>query len=177
MTLSARKLIRLILIISAGFLLQFNSIVALGKFPRVDNFALLDQQGRQHELRKYGDSEALVLISVASACESSIENLPEYKLLRTTWERQGIEFLGIAVAPDESLESARLLDELYHFDLPILLDSSQLVAEGLGIEKIGEIVVLDPGRQQMLYRGGLDVGSQADRSESLAAVLMMSRRE
>ena len=171
MTLPARKLIRLILIISAGFLLQFNSIVALGKFPRVDNFALLDQQGRQHELRKYGDSEALVLISVASACESSIENLPEYQLLRTMWERQGIEFLGIAAAPDESLESARLLDELYHFDLPILLDSSQLVAEGLGIEKIGEIVVLDPGRQQMLYRGGLDVGSQADRSESLAAVL------
>ena len=114
---------------------------------------MLDQQGRLHELRKYGDSKALVLISVASACESSIENLPEYQLLRTAWDRQGIEVFGIAVAPDESLESARLFDELYHSDLPILLDTSQLVAESLGIEKIGEIVVFDPGRQQMLYRG------------------------
>ncbi len=166
MTLPARRIIRQILIISAGFLLQFNSTVTLGKLPKVDNFALLDQQGRQHELRKYGNSKALVLISVASACEPSIENLPEYQLLRTTWERQGIDFLGIAVAPDESLESARLLDELYHFGLPILLDSSQLVTEGLGIEKIGEIVVLDPGKQKILYRGGLDVESQANRSES-----------
>jgi hypothetical protein len=47
----------------AGFLLQFNSTVALRKFPRLDNFALLDQQGRQHDLPKYGDSKALVLLS------------------------------------------------------------------------------------------------------------------
>lgn len=187
MTLPACRSAHQFLVVSAALLLQFNAAVAWGKLPRVDNFALLDQHGRQHELRKYGDSKALVLISVASACKSSVENLPEYRLLRTTWERQGIEFLGVAAAPDESLASVRLLDDLYHFDLPILLDSSQLVTEALGIEKVGDIVVLDPDRQQILYRGGLDAepgedrdaghGQEARDNKSLAAVLNNVLRE
>lgn len=166
MNLPARRLARQILTIFAGFLLQLSTPEALAKLPRVGNFALLDQQGHQHELRKYGDSKALVLISVASACELSAENLPKYRLLRTTWERLGVAFLGIAVAPDERLDSLQLFDELYQFDLPILLDSSQLVAESLGIEKVGEIVVLDPARRQILYRGGLDDEPQSISGES-----------
>ena len=62
---------------------------------RVGNFALLDHQGNYHQLRKYGDSKALVIISTAASCIENIEKLPKYRLLRTTWERQGISFLAI----------------------------------------------------------------------------------
>ena len=48
------------------------------------------------------------------------------------------------------------MDNLHNFDIPILLDDSQLVAESLGLSKAGEIVVLEPSRGQILYRGGLD---------------------
>ena len=124
--------------------------------PKTANFALLDQHGLQHELRKYGDSKALVLMTLSSSCSDSIDALPKYRLLRSTWERQGIDFLGLAASLDDNRESIQSLDELYQIDLPILLDSSQLVAESLDISTIGQILVIDPDRRRVLYRGGVE---------------------
>lgn len=124
---------------------------------RVGNFALIDHQGSYHQLQKYSDSRAVVIIAISANCQENIEKLPKYRLLRTTWEREGIRFLAINSSVNETLADVRLMDELYNFDLPILLDDSQLVAESLGLRKAGEIVVLEPTRSQILYRGGLDI--------------------
>lgn len=132
---------------------------------RVGNFALLDHLGNSHELRKYGDSRAIVLISTSTQCLENIEKLPKYRLLRTTWEQQGVVFLGIDSAADDSLDEIRHMAQLHNFDLPILLDDSQLVAESLGLKKAGELVVLEPNRFQILYRGGLDIEAERARPE------------
>ena len=124
---------------------------------RVGNFALLDHEGTYHQLRKYGDSKAVVIISIASTCVENIDKLPKYRLLRTTWEQQGITFLGLNSSVDDEQDDVRLMDTLHNFDMPILLDKSQLVAENLGISKAGEVIVLEPNRFQVLYRGGLDI--------------------
>ena len=124
---------------------------------RVGNFALIDHEGTYHELRKYGSSKAVVIISIASRCEENINKLPKYRLLRTTWERQGITLLAIDSAAEEDLDDVRRMDELYNFEFPILLDDSQLIAESLGLSKAGQVVVLEPNRHQVLYRGGLDI--------------------
>lgn len=123
---------------------------------RVGNFALIDHEGVYHQLQKYGDSKAVVIISTAASCNENIEKLHKYRLLRTTWEQQGISFLAIDSSADDSYTDIRLMDELHNFDIPILIDSSQLVAESLGLSKAGEMVVLEPTRSQILYRGGLD---------------------
>lgn len=132
---------------------------------RVGNFTLLDHLGNSHQLRKYGDSPAIVLISTSTRCLENIEKLPKYRLLRTTWERQGVVFLGIDSAANDSLDEIRHMAKLHNFDLPILLDDSQLVAESLGLSKAGELVVLEPNRFQILYRGGLDIEAQRARPE------------
>jgi len=132
---------------------------------RVGNFALLDHKGSYHQLRKYGESSAVVIISTASTCLENVEKLPKYRLLRTTWENQGVSFLAINSSPSDDLESIRQMDSLHNFDLPILLDDSQLVAESLGLSKAGEIVVLEPNRFQVLYRGGLDIKSRRARPD------------
>ena len=124
---------------------------------RVDNFALLDHEGSYHQLRKYGDNKAVVIISIASTCVENIDKLPKYRLLRTTWEQQGITFLGLDSSVEDEQDDVRLMDALHNFDIPILLDKSQLVAENLGISKAGEVIVLEPNRFQVLYRGGLDI--------------------
>ncbi len=124
---------------------------------RVGNFALLDHEGNYHQLRKYGDSKAVVIISTATNCLENIEKLPKYRLLRTTWENQGIRFLAINSSVEDDLTDVRLMDSLHNVDLPILLDNSQLVAETLGLSKAGEIIVLEPNRFLVLYRGGLDI--------------------
>ena len=116
-------------------------------------------------MRKYGDSKAVVIISTAVDCQENIERLPKYRLLRTTWERQGVTFLAINSTARYSRADIRHMDDLYNFDLPILLDSSQLVAESLGLTRAGEIIVLAPDRFQVLYRGGLDIESRPARPE------------
>jgi hypothetical protein len=132
---------------------------------RVGNFALLDHKGSYHQLRKYGDSKALVIISTAASCIENIEKLPKYRLLRTTWERQGVSFLAINSSSKDDLDSVRRMDVLHNVDLPILMDSSQLVAESLGLSKAGEIIVLEPQRFQVLYRGGLDIDPRRARPD------------
>lgn len=154
--------------------IQWLSLLLIGLFMglhanaepgRIGNFALLDHQGNSHQLRKYGDSPAVVLISTSTRCLENIEKLPKYRLLRTTWERQGVVFLGIAAAAEDSLEEIRHMAQLHNFELPILLDETQLVAEALGLKKAGELVVLEPNRFQILYRGGLDIEAQRARPE------------
>lgn len=132
------------------------TIQAYAGAERVGNFALIDHEGVYHQLQKYGDSKAVVIISTAASCLENIEQLHKYRLLRTTWEQQGISFLAIDSSSEDSYADVRLMDELHNFDMPILLDDSQLVAESLGLSKAGEIVVLEPTRSQILYRGGLD---------------------
>ena len=132
---------------------------------RVGNFALLDHEGIYHQLRKYGDSKAVVIISTATNCLENIEKLPKYRLLRTTWENQGVSFLAINSSVDDDLADIRLMDSLHNVNLPILLDNSQLVAESLGLSKAGEIIVLEPNRSLVLYRGGLDIDARRARPD------------
>lgn len=149
---------------SALLFVLCTSTVAAGP-QRIGNFALIDHQGSYHQLRKYGDSKAVVIISTAAHCLENIEKLPKYRLLRTTWERQGVVFLAINSSAQDSLDDIRRMDAAYNFDLPILLDDSQLVAESLGLSKAGEIVILEPNRFQVLYRGGLDIDPRRARPE------------
>lgn len=124
-------------------------------FDRVGNFALIDHKGAYHELRKYGDSKALVIIATSPNCEKNLNQLPKYQLLKTRWERHGIRFVALDSSPMSERQQASALDELYHLGMPILLDDSQLVTESLGISSAGQIVVVEPTRYQILYRGGL----------------------
>ncbi|MDA0280008.1 MAG: redoxin domain-containing protein [Proteobacteria bacterium] len=145
--------------LGAVFLVLLSSIFAVqahAGVERVGNFALIDHDGVYHQLQKYGDSKAVVIIATAASCIDNIEQLHKYRLLRTTWEQQGITFLAINSDASDSPADVRLMDNLHNFDMPILLDDSQLVAESLGLSKAGEIVVLEPTRGQILYRGGLD---------------------
>ena len=116
-------------------------------------------------MRKYGDSKAVVIISTATNCLENIEKLPKYRLLRTTWENQGVSFLAINSSVDDDLADIRLMDSLHNVNLPILLDNSQLVAESLGLSKAGEIIVLEPNRSLVLYRGGLDIDARRARPD------------
>ncbi|MCG8416001.1 MAG: redoxin domain-containing protein [Pseudomonadales bacterium] len=138
---------------------------------RVADFALLDSEGSFHQLRKYGGNKAIAIVSMAASCENTLANLHKYRLLQTTWESQGVAFLALNSTAETSFEDSRELNRLYQLDMPILVDSSQLVAELLGIQQAGEILVVEPDRFRVLYRGGLDLESgRADPSINTAQV-------
>lgn len=153
------------LLVKISLLVSVVGNQSLFAIERVGNFALLDHEGNSHQLRRYGDSKAVVIISTATSCQENVEKLPKYRLLRTTWEQQGVTFLAINSSGADSLDAIRQMDNLHNVDLPILLDDSQLVAESLGLSKAGELIVLEPNRFQVLYRGGLDIAPRRARPD------------
>src|SRR5215831_1102429 len=122
----------------------------------VGDFGLIDHQGTQYQLTRLGSNKAVVILSQANRCEEIADSLPRYKLLRTTFEKQGVKFLMIDSSLDDNLQSIRARAQTYDIDFPIMLDDSQLVAENLGIAKAGEVLVIDPNSRQVLFHGPLD---------------------
>ena len=131
---------------------------------RVRDFSLIDHLGDQYQLTRLGNEKAVVVISQANSCQDNIEQLPKYKLLRTTWEPLGVKFLMMNSARDD-LKSVRAVANSYNIDFPIMLDESQLVAESLNVDKAGEILVFDPKTSQLVYRGPLDKPAPRNKPE------------
>lgn len=127
----------------------------------IGNFALLDVKGDFHQLNKYGYQDALVIVAQANGCVANYEDNFKYKLLETDYKLANISYLMLNVA-GESRDAVRQEAETFDYEWPMLIDSSQLVAESLGLTKAGEIVIIDPQRMQILYRGPVQSGARAN---------------
>ena len=129
---------------------------------RTGDFALMDSDGKFHQLSRYQHRQAVVLMSYAATCQNMAPMVEEYKTLQSRYAEQGIEFLLI-----DSQDRGR--SELAALDLgiPILQDSGQLISEVLGLTVAGEVRVLNPDRMSLFYSGA--VGSELD--QTLGALL------
>lgn len=145
----------------AGVLTAMSLISGAHAADRVGNFALLDTQGDFHQLNKYGYQKAVVIVSQANGCVANYNDNFKYKLLETDYEDEGVSYFMLNVA-GESRDAVRQEAETFDYEWPVLIDSSQLVAESLGITKAGEVVVIDPQRMQVLYRGPVQSGVRAN---------------
>ena len=117
---------------------------------RVGDFGLLDDQGVYHQLSRQRDKNAIVLMSVAKSCANMPDMIARFKTVKAQYEEQGIAFMLI-----DSLDAGRPEMASLQTGLPVLEDDGQLVTETLGISRAGEVVVLDPDRLTLLYRGPL----------------------
>lgn len=138
-----------------GALAALGGISGAQAADRVGNFALLDTDGNFHQLNKYGYQDAVVIVAQANGCVANYDQNFKYKLIETTFKDANVSFFMLNVAGDDR-DSVRTEAETYDYNWPVLIDSSQLVAESLGMTKAGDIVVIDPERSQILYRGPID---------------------
>jgi peroxiredoxin len=142
------------------------AVCAVAAAPtKVRDFGLIDHLGDQYQLTRLAHKKAIVLISQANNCAASINNLHRYKLLRTTYQHDDVEFLMVNSSTQDNLESIRRTANIYDIDFPIMVDDSQLVAESLGIKQAGEIMVIDPKSLQLVYRGPLDKPARRGRDD------------
>lgn len=133
----------------------FASVVSAASFAapeRAGDFALIDQSGDFHQFSRYRHKDAIVLFSQANSCAAADASVAQLRELRTEWEGKNVAFLMINSTKDDA-QSIRANAEAKNLDFPILMDSSQLVADTLNISKAGEVLVLDPERLTVLYRG------------------------
>ena len=129
---------------------------ALEPGERVDNFRLLDQAGASHELYSLSDARAVVLMIYGNGCGIVQKSLPRLRQIRDEYRAKGVEFLLIDSNLQDDRDAVAMESTRFGNDLPILIDETQLIGEALGIERTGEVFVIDPRTWQLVYRGPMD---------------------
>lgn len=156
----------LLILASAALTLLSTSVAALP--DRAGDFALLDTEGEFHQLSRYRHQDAMVLMAFDTACAA--EQSASLALFRQTaaqFSEQGVAFALIESGTEADIDALRAARAATGLDVPMLVDDGQLVSETLKLATAGEVVVLDPQRLNVLYRGPLSTQT----SEVIAAEL------
>lgn len=122
----------------------------------VDNFMLLDHRGEAHELHYHTDAAAVVLVVQGNGCPVVRNALPDLKRVRDRYADKGVVFLMINSNLQDTRELVRAEAEEWGIDLPILVDETQLVGEGLGLTRTAEALLIDPEGWELTYRGPIN---------------------
>jgi len=148
---------------------------------RIDNFMLVDAQKLEaHELYRMSDDKAIVLVTTGNGCPIARAMMPALKALRDKYAAQGVEVMLLDSNLQDSRDAIAAEAKEFGIDIPILMDSNQLVGEALGVTRTAEVFVVNPKTWQVAYRGPLDdrsdygvqkASSHEFASDALAAVL------
>src|SRR5690606_11394635 len=142
-------------LLSIIFFLSFLS-ASLSSARDVDDFALLDHEGSFHQLSRYAHKDAVVLYVYGNNCSVSDTSLPKLSALADKYGAHNIQFLMLDPVSGDDRQSVKERVQGQAAAMPVLMDSSQLVASSLGVHATGEVFVIDPQRMTLLYRGAID---------------------
>ncbi len=123
---------------------------------RISDFALLDHEGKFHQLSWYGDQKAVVVFVQGNGCPIGRNSLPTLKALRDEFAGQDVTFFGLNPQPQDNRESIAKEATEFGIDFPILLDEAQLVAENLGVDRTAETFIINPKTREVVFRGPID---------------------
>ena len=135
--------------------------------PRPGDFALLDHTGAFHQLSRYTHKKALVLISQANGCSRNHSDRTWYHLLRTTFGTDDVAWAMLNASGTDRPEAVRREAAVYGYDMPVLLDESQLVAESLGISQAGQVLIIDPATRNVHFIGPVDQVTQTNPADKI----------
>ena len=121
---------------------------AFGSLDRVGDFALLDDRGEFHQISRYQHRKAVVMMSYHPSCANISDSVDYLSELNAKYAGQDIEFLLL-----DSSGAGRIEASERGLDLPLLDDAAQLVSASLQIESGGEVLVFNPERLSLFYRG------------------------
>lgn len=133
-----------------------NTMDEVAQPTRVDDFRLTDQELHSHQLSLLSDARAVVLITQMNGCTIVRNSASTIKALRERYANKGVEFLMLNSTPSDRREDIVAEAKEYGLDLPILMDSNQLVGEQLGVTRTSEAIVIDPKTWRIVYRGAID---------------------
>jgi hypothetical protein len=120
---------------------------------RVENFRLLDHQGKSHELYYHSDASAVVIMVQGNGCPIVRNAITDYQALQQDYLDKGVRFLMLnSNLQDDRASIAREAAE-FGIETPVLVDDTQLVGEALGVIRTAEVFVIDPRGWQLVYRG------------------------
>ena len=120
------------------------------------NFALLDQRGRMHELRR-AEGDAVVLFFTANGCPVARQSAPKLRAIQERFGPRGVQVLLVDTSPaDDAKSIARESRELGLWHMPVLKDDAQGVVRHLGVKRTAEVVAISTKDWSVFYRGAID---------------------
>mgnify|MGYP002631442227 CR=1 FL=1 len=122
---------------------------------RVGDFALLDQNGKFQHMAWYDDHKAIAFLVQANGSAATEQAIAAFRDMHAKYDAQGIEFMMLNPL-GEARADVKQAAVSYGLDIPVLIDDAQLISEAMGIDKTGEVFLLDPRSFQVVYRGSAD---------------------
>lgn len=122
----------------------------------VENFRLLDHRGASHELYRYSDAKAIVLLVQGNGCPIVRNVMPGFQKLRGVYEKAGVTFFLLNSNLQDTRKAVEKEARDFGYDLPVLLDTEQLVGEALELTRTAEVIVINPLNWTIAYHGAVD---------------------
>jgi len=131
-------------------------LVVLGaRGETVENFTLVDTQGRTHTLYDHRSARAVVVVFLGTECPMSNRYPARLAELHRIYGPRGVDFLAINSNGLESVEAIARHARETGIPFPVLLDRDQAVADRLRVHTIPCVVVVDSS-WTLRYRGRID---------------------
>ncbi|MEX0902373.1 MAG: hypothetical protein WDZ76_06560 [Pseudohongiellaceae bacterium] len=137
-----------------GLVMVLVPICTVHAAERVGDFALLDHNGQHHQIGRYNNQQAVVLLAEGANCNSFGAEAAQFNTISKKYS-DAFEFMFINATGVQERSPAQAQAEAFAGDLPLLMDESQLVSELLGVSTIGEAIIVDPKQFEILYRGSV----------------------
>jgi hypothetical protein len=123
---------------------------------KVDNFRLVDQMSKAHELTYFKNSPAIVIVAAQNGSQNIRDAAPALKALKAAYAAKDVPVFLLNSNPADNRDTIAAEMKSIGLDLPVLIDDTQLIGENLGVSRIGEAFVIDPKTWKVAYHGPID---------------------
>lgn len=131
-----------------------------GKAPavpfKVPDFRLLDHTGASHQLSRYADAQAVVLVYGGNGCPIVRQSVPALNALRDTYTPRGVLFAMVNANSQDGREDILREAEEFAINMPILLDTGQSLTRVFGVDRTATALVILPETREVVFRGAIN---------------------
>ncbi|WP_034257740.1 redoxin domain-containing protein [Altibacter lentus] len=123
---------------------------------RVNDYALYDVSGDLHRFSYYNDHKAIVLWVQGNGCPIVRNALTDFHEVASEYSQKGFVFFMLNSNPQDDRSEIQKEALQFNFEVPVLKDPAQLIADALDITLTAEAIVLHPTTREILYRGPIN---------------------
>lgn len=141
-------------VVANGQVVGANMVAAQVKAAdRAEDFRLVDQNSKSHLLSYYKFAPAIVIVSHVNGSSLLNDAVPQIKELQASLKSNGGQLFFLNSTPGVTRESIIADMKGLDLDIPVLMDDTQLIGEGLGISRVGQALVINPKTWSVAYSG------------------------
>lgn len=144
-----------IALLLTSFILTISASTNNSTLETVDDFTLMDYNGKEHALSDYKDSKAIVILFVATECPISNAYNSRMESIFKEYSEKGIAFIGINSNKAESVDRMKEHAEENGLNFTILKDEKNIIADKFEASVTPEAYVLN-SNFDILYHGRID---------------------